>query len=262
MRPYIQVKNLQKKYRLTPNQKRELGLQRRKALQGLSFNVQRGECFGLLGPYGAGKTTAMQAIVNRLPMSGGRIYIDGQRVNNGYRPNAELITAEWTVADFYCAQVTFDLCAKARNIEEREVVRRRDMILRRFGLSDVDQELVRDLSPVQKKRLSLVMGMTREADIIIYDEPAEPLDGETYKLVLDYLQEMKAKGKTIILSVQWDVRLIEKMCDRVGIMFDGHMRVCDTLEKICKGRILRDRYCEIFADYQRERLLKYGCVVS
>ena len=261
MEPYLKVRNLRRSYYLTPGQRLETGRKVVRAVQGLSFNVHKGECFGLIGPVGSGKTTAMKSIAHRIFFHG-RIYLEGKKVTPGYRPSVEMISAEWDLTEFYSSQIGFDLAVRARGLDARDMVERRDRIFRRFGLEDVQMEFVRDLPPDKRRRLSLVLGMTRDTDIVIYDEPEEPLDEETYALLVDYLQELKAKGVTLIMAAQWDVRLIEKMCDRVGIMFDGKMRACGELHKLCRGGTLRNRYCEAYADYEQARISKYGFLIS
>ncbi len=91
--------------------------------------------------------------------------------------------------------------------------------------------------------------------IIIFDEPTNGLDVLTAKVVTDFLLEMKGQGKTIIVSTHI-FSLIEKICDRVGIIIDGSMAVCDTLDKIRDGKSLEDRFFDIYAERAGERYEK------
>jgi sodium transport system ATP-binding protein len=81
--------------------------------------------------------------------------------------------------------------------------------------------------------------------VIIFDEPTNGLDVITAKTVTDFLLELKEKGKTIIVSTHI-FSLIEKLCDRVGILIDGQMVVCDSLEAVCQGMTLEDRFFELY----------------
>ena len=98
-----------------------------------------------------------------------------------------------------------------------------------------------------KQKVSLVISLVHNPEIIIFDEPTNGLDVLTAKVVTDFLIELKKQGKTIIVSTHI-FNLIEKICDRVGIIIDGKMAVCDTLEKIVKGSSLEDRFFEIYEE--------------
>lgn len=260
MKPFIKVRNLKKTYVLGPQERKEQGIRKKKAVKGVSFTVQKGECFGLIGPLDSGKTTVLRALLSRLQTRKRQITIDGMP-SYLYR-SKDLISAEHYLEASFYPQAYYDICASKWHLEERENVRRRDMLFRKFGLSDVDQDLMKDLPMELQKRLSLVLGMTGDPEVIFYDEAREPLEEDTYKLLIEYLEDMRAKGKTIIMAVQWDLRFVEKMCDRVGIMAKGNLIACDTMENICQGRTLRRRYCEIYAEYIQSLISRYACVIS
>ena len=90
-----------------------------------------------------------------------------------------------------------------------------------------------------------MISLVHDPDIIIFDEPTNGLDVLTAKVVTDYLLELKEKGKTIIVSTHI-FSLIEKICDRVGIVIDGTMVECDTLSNICQGKTLEDHFFDVY----------------
>ncbi len=98
-----------------------------------------------------------------------------------------------------------------------------------------------------KQKTSLVISLVHDPDIIIFDEPTNGLDVLTAKVVTDFLIDLKKRGKTIIVSTHI-FNLIEKICDRVGIIINGHMVVCDSLETVCAGKSLEDRFFEIYEE--------------
>ena len=98
-----------------------------------------------------------------------------------------------------------------------------------------------------KQKLSLVISLVHDPDIIIFDEPTNGLDVLTARTVTDYLQELRDLGKTIILSTHI-FSLVERLCDRVGIIIDGQLTHCDTLENICNGQSLEDRFFDIYKE--------------
>ena len=91
------------------------------------------------------------------------------------------------------------------------------------------------------------MSIVHDPNIIIFDEPTNGLDVLTAKVVTDFLLELKGQGKTIIVSTHI-FSLIEKICDRVGIIIDGKMAVCDTLEHLTIEKPLEEKFFDIYAE--------------
>ena len=98
-----------------------------------------------------------------------------------------------------------------------------------------------------KQKISLVISLVHDPEIIIFDEPTNGLDVLTAKVVTDFLIDLKKEGKTIIVSTHI-FNLIEKICDRVGIIISGKMIVCDTLENLTKEKSLEDKFFEIYEE--------------
>ena len=117
----------------------------------------------------------------------------------------------------------------------------------RFGIDQFAEVKVGNLSTGMKQKTSLVISLVHDPDIIIFDEPTNGLDVLTAKVVTDFLIDLKKRGKTIIVSTHI-FNLIEKICDRVGIIINGHMVVCDSLETVCAGKSLEDRFFEIYEE--------------
>lgn len=98
-----------------------------------------------------------------------------------------------------------------------------------------------------KQKVSLVISLVHDPEIIIFDEPTNGLDVITAKVVTDFLLELKKEGKSIIVSTHI-FSLIEKICDRVGIIINGRMIVCDDLSSITREKSLEDRFFEIYKE--------------
>jgi sodium transport system ATP-binding protein len=96
-----------------------------------------------------------------------------------------------------------------------------------------------------KQKVSLVISIVHDPNIIIFDEPTNGLDVITAKTVTDFLIELKNLGKTIILSTHI-FSLVEKLCDRVGIILDGKMVLTDALENICGEKSLEDVFFDLY----------------
>ena len=117
----------------------------------------------------------------------------------------------------------------------------------RFGISQFAEVKVGNLSTGMKQKVSLVISLVHDPEIIIFDEPTNGLDVITAKVVTDFLLEMKKDGKSILVSTHI-FSLIEKICDRVGIIINGKMILCDDLSNITKERSLEDRFFEIYEE--------------
>ena len=96
-----------------------------------------------------------------------------------------------------------------------------------------------------KQKVSLVISIVHNPDFIIFDEPTNGLDVITAKTVTDFLVDLKNQGKTIIISTHI-FSLVEKLCDRVGVIINGKMIVSDTLSEICGDRKLEDVFFDIY----------------
>ena len=124
---------------------------------------------------------------------------------------------------------------------------RKELLFKRFGIDEFAEVKVGNLSTGMKQKASLAISLVHDPDIIIFDEPTNGLDVLTAKVVTDFLLDLKAQGKTIIVSTHI-FSLIEKICDRVGIIINGHMEACNTLDAICQGMSLEDRFFEIYKE--------------
>ena len=117
--------------------------------------------------------------------------------------------------------------------------------LKKFGIEDFKEVKIGDLSTGMKQKVSLVISIVHDPEIIIFDEPTNGLDVITAKSVTDFLIELKKEGKTIILSTHI-FSLVEKLCDRVGIIFDGRMIKDDSLTNLTKEKSLEDVFFELY----------------
>ena len=122
---------------------------------------------------------------------------------------------------------------------------RKKELFGRFGIDKFAEVKVANLSTGMKQKVSLVISVVHDPDIIIFDEPTNGLDVLTAKVVTDFLLELRERGKTVILSTHI-FSLVEKLCDRVGVIIDGRMVACDSLEAVRGGMSLEDRFFELY----------------
>lgn len=252
MEEILQVKDLCKTFTLSAKQQKleKTKEKKRKAVDHLEFTAYKGEVFGLLGPNGAGKTTTLRMLASLIKPDSGDAVLDGISVVKNpeeVRRRIGFLTSELKLEEFFTPNYLFDFFSDLHGVpvEEREL--RKKELFERFGIDAFAEVKVGNLSTGMKQKTSLVISLVHNPDIIIFDEPTNGLDVLTAKVVTDFLLDLKEQGKTIIVSTHI-FSLIEKICDRVGVIVQGSMAVCDTLENICGDKTLEERFFEIYAE--------------
>ena len=247
----LRAKGLKKTFQLSAKQRK---LERTKsktkvAVNRLSFSAYEGEIFGLLGPNGAGKTTTLRILSTLIKADAGDAWIDGSSVRTqpeAVRAKIGFLTSELKLEEFFTPNYLFDFFLRIHQVEPAVRERRKAELFARFGVDEFAEVKVANLSTGMKQKASLAVSLAHDPGIIIFDEPTNGLDVLTAKTVTDFLVELRERGKTIIVSTHI-FSLIEKICDRVGIIINGRMTVCDTLENITEGRPLEDVFFDIYA---------------
>ena len=252
MREIIQVQGLTKTFHLSSKQQK---LERTKekirvAVDDLSFSACQGEIFGLLGPNGAGKTTTLRMLATLIRPDSGDALMDGVSVvrqPEQVRRHIGFLTSELKLEEFFTPNYLFTFFSDLHQVDPAVREARRQALFARFGIDRFAEVKVANLSTGMKQKVYLVISIVHDPDIIIFDEPTNGLDVLTARVVTDFLQELRDQGKTIIVSTHI-FSLVEKLCDRVGVIVGGHMVQCDTLERVCGGLSLEDRFFEIYKE--------------
>lgn len=252
MNEILRVECLSKTFRLSRKQQQIERTDRREivAVNDLSFTANKGEIFGLLGPNGAGKTTTLRMLATLIHPDSGDAFLDGCSVVSQpeeVRAKIGFLTSELKLEDFFTPNYLYDFFSQLYGIAPEVVSERKAKMFERFGINKFAEVKVANLSTGMKQKLSLVISLVHNPDIIIFDEPTNGLDVLTARTVTDYLQELRAEGKTIILSTHI-FSLVERLCDRVGVIIDGRMIACGTLDEVCDGLSLEDRFFEMYKE--------------
>lgn len=250
METILRTENLRKTFTLSKKQQQlEKTNQKVKvAVDGLSFTANRGEIFGLLGPNGAGKTTTLRMLATLIRPDEGDAFVDGASVvkdPDAVRGRIGFLTGELKLEDFFTPNYLFDFFSDLHGVDPETAAARKALLFGRFGIDKFAEVKVANLSTGMKQKVSLVISVVHDPDIIIFDEPTNGLDVLTAKVVTDFLLELRDRGKTVILSTHI-FSLVEKLCDRVGIIIDGRMVACDSLAAVCGGMSLEDRFFELY----------------
>ena len=252
MNEILRVEGLNKTFKLSRKQQKIERTNRKEilAVNNLSFTANQGEIFGLLGPNGAGKTTTLRMLATLIRPDSGDAILDGcsvVRQPEDVRGKIGFLTSELKLEDFFTPNYLFDFFSQLHHVDEATMRERKKQMFSRFGIDRFAEVKVANLSTGMKQKLSLVISLVHDPDIVIFDEPTNGLDVLTARTVTDYLQELREQGKTIILSTHI-FSLVERLCDRVGIIIDGRMIACGTLEEVCEGMTLEDRFFEIYKE--------------
>lgn len=253
MKELIKVENLSKSFKLSSKQQKieKTNEKVRRAVNSLSFEAYEGEIFGLLGPNGAGKTTTLRMLATLIKPDSGDALIDGCSIvkePDSVRAKIGFLTSELKLEEFFTPNYLFDFFSSLHGISPEIAAKRKRDLFTRFGIDRFAEVKVADMSTGMKQKTSLAISLVHNPDIIIFDEPTNGLDVITAKTVTDFLLYLKEQNKTIIVSTHI-FSLIEKLCDRVGIIIDGKMVICGSLDEICQGKSLEDRFFDIFTEY-------------
>jgi ABC-2 type transport system ATP-binding protein len=206
-----------------------------KAVDGVSFQVRRGEIMGFLGANGAGKTTTLRMLCGLLTPTSGRALIDGFDIHEqpleakarlGYLDEEPFVHPHLTGREFlnYIA----DLYRMPRGPERQQ---RMERLLGLFELADRNGELIGAYSHGMKQKIGLASLLIREPSVLLLDEPTNGLDPRSARLVKDLLEELAALGTTVLLSTHI-LEVAQALCKRVAIIDRGRVVATGTMEEL------------------------------
>ena len=212
----------------------------KKVLTGVSFRVEGGKAFGLLGRNGAGKTTSIRILMDVFPADSGQVMIDGKpidytRVGIGYLPEERGLYPKKTIID----QLTY--FAELKGMGRKEAVKAVDYWLERLGMAEYRNKRLDTLSKGNQQKIQLVTALAHDPDIVILDEPFSGLDPVNAMLLKDVVREQIGKGKIVLFSSH-QMSYIEEFCDSIAILNQGVVALQGDLRDIKR-------------DYPRDRLV-------
>ncbi|HIG29491.1 MAG TPA: ABC transporter ATP-binding protein [Verrucomicrobiales bacterium] len=199
-----------------------------KALDELSFSVNRGEVVGFLGPNGAGKSTLMRILSGFSAASSGSVHLAGFDVVThtreiwkriGYMPENNPLPADMRVEDYLSFR------GKLKGLSSKKLKHRKEVVIQQCGLSDVKQRFIDHLSRGYKQRVGLADALIHEPDLLILDEPTVGLDPEQIRSVRRLIRELGGKHTLMISSHL--LSEIEVTCNRILILHQGRILASD-----------------------------------
>ncbi len=249
-REILTVRDLCKTFTLSKRQQKieKTHEKKKKAVDHLSFTAYEGEIFGLLGPNGAGKTTTLRMLATLICPDSGDAWMDGASIVTQpelVRRKIGFLTSELKLEDFFTPNQLFQFFGELHQMSRQQIEQRRAELFERFGIGAFAEVKVANLSTGMKQKVSIVISILHDPSIIIFDEPTNGLDVLTAKTVTDFLLELRTQGRTVIVSTHI-FSLVEKLCDRVGILINGQMIVCEPLAELTKEKCLEDVFFDIY----------------
>jgi ABC-2 type transport system ATP-binding protein len=202
-------------------------------IHGLTFNVKRGETFGFLGSNGSGKTTTIRALLGIYQPTDGELLLDGKPysvsggVKLGYLPEERGLYKKESVID---AMVYF---GELKGMSRDEAKAASLAYLSRVNLSDKANTRLDKLSGGQQQKIQLGITIMDNPELLILDEPTKGFDPVNRKLLMDIIEEHRAKGATIVM-VTHQMDEVERLCDHIILLKDGKSHAYGTVEEVKK----------------------------
>ena len=204
------------------------------AAKDISFEVKSGEVFGILGTNGAGKSTTIKMMCGLLKPTRGLIQIGGVNLQRmplkaksmmGYLPENPLIYDNLTGAE------TLELIGNLRKLSSDMIEQRIGYYAKSLGLGEQIYHEVGTYSKGMRQKLAIAMTLIHDPDMILLDEPASGLDPRYTKLLKDWIKNLSANGKTVLLSTHI-IEMAETLCNRIAIIDQGQLKAIGTINEI------------------------------
>ena len=210
--PIIEVENLRKEYAGGTV-----------AVDGISFQVAKGEFFGFLGPNGAGKSTTMNMMVNRVKKTSGTIKIAGfdnsKQANEVYK-RVGFAMQEVGLDETATAEEMLQLHGRLYHLPPQEIAARSQELLKLVELEKVANRYTSTYSGGMRRRFDLALSLIHNPDVLFLDEPTTGLDPHARQLIWNHLRKLNRDGMTIFLTTHF-MEEAENLCERIAIMDKG-----------------------------------------
>lgn len=204
------------------------------AVDNLSLEINKGECFAFLGPNGAGKTTTIKLIIGLLKPTSGKIYVAGYDVEKEYIQAKKYISYIPDIPYLYDKLTGYEFLefiARLFGIENYEVKTKIRHLVELFDIAEYQHQLIQDYSHGTKQRLVICAALIHDPQIIVVDEPMVALDPIGIRLVKDIFRDKVKNGVTIFMSTH-TLSIAEEMATRIGIIDKGKLRAIGTKQEL------------------------------
>ncbi|MEM3071862.1 MAG: ATP-binding cassette domain-containing protein [Candidatus Bathyarchaeia archaeon] len=222
-----------------------------KAVDHVSFTVERGEIFGFLGPNGAGKTTTIRMLTGVVKPDFGTAYIKGYDIRKEALMAKQLMGILPEVANAYVDLTAWEnlmFLGELYGVPKTLRCERTEILLKKLGLYDDRGRVVRGFSKGMKQRLLLCMALINNPEILFLDEPTSGLDVQSSRLIKEMLMELSQGGVTVFLTTH-NMEEANQLCNRVAIINHGEIVVVERPEKLrARVREVEAKWIELAFD--------------
>jgi ABC-2 type transport system ATP-binding protein len=208
----------------------------RNVVDGISFEVKKGEVFGILGPNGAGKTTTLEMIEGMRPIDGGSATIDGIDVHNDPWAVRRIIGVQPQSPAFQDKQKLTEIIEMFSATYGEKVDPK--AFLDDVNLGEKADAYAENLSGGQRQRLSIATALVHNPKVFFLDEPTTGLDPQARRNLWKLIQDIQKKGVTVILTTHY-MDEAEVLCDRIAVMDRGNIVALDTPKKLIKNLLAK-----------------------
>lgn len=202
-----------------------------KAVDNLSFEVNEGEIFGLLGANGAGKTTTFRMIMNLLEPTSGKITLNGKKINYDITDEIGYLTEERSLLLKLTVKELMIYYASLKGMKEDEIELELKKWLKRFKIEDYENKKIKELSKGNKQKIQFISSIIHKPKLLILDEPFSGLDPINVDMFIDVINELKENGTMIIFSSH-QMNHVELFCEKLMILDHGKVIVQGNLKDI------------------------------
>jgi ABC-2 type transport system ATP-binding protein len=215
-----------------------------KAVDDLSFEVKKGEIFGLLGVNGAGKTTTFRMIIGLLDVTSGSITLNGKPINYDITDKIGFLTEERSLLTKLTVKEQCIYYGKLKNMSEKDILEKLDYLLNRFDISSYKNKKIKELSKGNQQKIQFITAVINDPELLILDEPFSGLDPINVEMFKEYIKELSDNGSIIIFSSH-RMEHVELFCKKLVILKDG--------KSVLKGNVK-----EIKENFRKKNIIVSG----
>ena len=211
------------------------------AVDNLSFTVDEGEIFGLLGENGAGKTTTFRIIMGLLEPNEGKVTLDGKKIDYNETDYIGFVTEERSLLTKLSVQEQIEFYGTLKGLDKKNITERLDYWLERFEITSYKDRKIKELSKGNQQKIQFISAIINEPKLLILDEPFTGLDPINVKLMKEAIYSLKEKGCSIIFPSH-QMEYIEDFCEKLILLVKGKSilngKLADIKESYAKKNIL------------------------
>ena len=224
-----------------------------KAVNQISFKVERGDIYGFLGPNGAGKTTTIRMIMGIIQPDSGLILLNDNDINSMGRKNLGYLPEDRGLYQKQKLQEILHYFVILRGMNKKDVIHKTGKWLERFNLESQSLRKVEELSKGNQQKIQFILALLHDPELIILDEPFTGLDPLNQLLMKEIIQEKQNEGNTIIFSTH-QMEQVEKLCNNICLINNGKIVLEGDLNTIRNNYSTNAVEVRFSGDYNREIL--------